>query len=86
MTNSEDTDEILQNVAFHQDLHCFAKIKPILGTAIHLNPYKSSVLLRDIANSANPDQTHHAVSDQDLHCLFTEFSIKIGIKMKNTTQ
>ena len=28
--------------------------------------------------SANPDQTlHHAVSDQNLHCLLTVYSIKI---------
>ena len=42
-----------------------------------LNPYKPSVL----CNSAGPDQTlHNAVSDQELHCLLTESSIKIWKK------
>ena len=42
--------------------------------------------LWDIGNCADPDQTpHNAVSSQDLHALLTEFSIRIGIKMKNTT-
>ena len=27
LANSEDPDEMLQNTAFHQNLHCFAKIK-----------------------------------------------------------
>ena len=38
----------------------------------------SNISLATYANSADPDQTpHSAVSDQDLHCLLTEFSIKI---------
>ena len=33
----------------------------------------------------NPDQmAQYAASDQGLHCLHTECSIKIQIKMKNT--
>ena len=28
----------------------------------------------------------NAASDQGLHCVLTEFSIKIWIKMKNSTQ
>ena len=47
------------------------------------NPYKPSVQ----ANSADPDQTpQNATSDQDVHCLLTNCSIKIRIKMENTTQ
>ena len=39
-----------------------------------VNPFKSSIL----TNSADPVQTSQsAVSDQDLHCLLTECSIKI---------
>ena len=46
-----------------------------------------SVFLWAITNSAEPDQTpQNAASDQCLHCLHTERSIEIGIKMKNTTQ
>ena len=53
----------------------------------YFNPYKPSVLIVGYANSADPDQTPQSVaSDQGLHCLLTECSIKIRIKMKNTTQ
>ena len=39
------------------------------------------------ANSAEPDQTpKNVASDQVLHCLLTEVSFKIWIKMKNITQ
>ena len=44
-------------------------------------------LRSDTASSADPDRiSHNVVSDQDLHCLLTEWSIKILIKMKNITQ
>ena len=46
------------------------------------NPY-----MEHSANSAEPDQTpHSAASDQALHYLLREASIRIWIKMKNTTQ
>ena len=39
------------------------------------------------ANSAKPDQTpQNAASDQVLHCLLIGVSLKIWIKMKNTTK
>ena len=50
---------------------------------MHFYPYKPSILSRwTWANNAlyYPDQT----SDQGLHFLLTESSIKILIKMKNT--
>ena len=31
LTNSEDPDEMLHNVAFHQDLHCFQGKKKSSG-------------------------------------------------------
>ena len=39
----------------------------------------TNISLATYANSADLDQTPHniAVSDQDLHCLLTEFSIKV---------
>ena len=50
----------------------------------NMNPYKRS---RAWANSADLEQTpQNAVSDQVLHCLLTECSIKIWIKMKNATK
>ena len=40
-----------------------------------------------LTNSADPDQTpQNAASDQGLHCLLIDCSIRILIKMKNTTQ
>ena len=37
--------------------------------------------------AAEPDQSPHiAASDQVIHCLLTECSIRIRIKMKNITQ
>ena len=38
----------------------------------------TNISLATYAKSADPDQTpHNAASDQDLHCLLIEFSIKI---------
>ena len=43
--------------------------------------------LLGVANSAKPDQTpQNAASDQVSHCLLTKVSLKIWIKVKNTTQ
>ena len=45
-----------------------------------VNPYKPIVLFVDIGkpNRADPDQTpHNAASDQGVHCLLTECSIRI---------
>ena len=49
--------------------------------------HKPSVFYGTLANSADPDlKLHNAVSDQDLHYLLTECSIKIWRKKrKNTT-
>ena len=33
--NSEDTDEIQHNAAFHQGLHCLIRLKQPSGTEIH---------------------------------------------------
>ena len=67
-----------------------AKIQPqqlnhrlqIMKQVMHsFNPYKPSILFVGYANSADPDQTpQSAASDQGLHCLLTECSIKIRIK------
>ena len=48
-------------------------------------PYKpSGLFVGTYANSADQDQTsQNAASDQGLHFLLTEFSIKIRIKMEN---
>ena len=45
----------------------------------NFNPYKPSVFFGGTyTNSADPDQTpQNAVSDQGLHCLFKECSIRI---------
>ena len=53
-----------------------------------VNPFKHSVLFNGTsANSAEPDQTpQNAASDQALHYLLTEGSIKIWIEWENTTQ
>ena len=37
LKNSEDQDEMQHNVAFHQDLHCFPRLKQPSGTEIHHN-------------------------------------------------
>ena len=55
------------------------------------NPYKPHPFCGTLANSVNPDQTLQngvcfAASDQVLHCLLTEVSIKISIKKENTTE
>ena len=46
-----------------------------------INPFKPASYFKNCrtkANSADPDQTpHNVVSDQGLHCLLTECSIKI---------
>ena len=48
-----------------------------------LNPFKPSILFV----GADPDQMRqNGAPDQDLYCLLTESSIKILIKIKNTTQ
>ena len=48
----------------------------MIGT-LRVNPYKPSILFAG---------HRHTMQTQGLLCLFTECSIKIGIKMKNTTQ
>ena len=35
LENSEDSDEMQHNAAFHQGLHCLLRSKQILGTEIH---------------------------------------------------
>ena len=56
----------------------------ILG--LHISPFEPSVLFGTSANSAEPDQTpQNAASDQGLHCLLTNWSFLIRIKMKITT-
>ena len=53
-----------------------------------LNPYKPSILFvghRQTVQTQDQMQ-HSAASDQGLHCLLTDCSIKILIKMKNITQ
>ena len=56
----------------------------LLFTLTHIS---LASFLWDICNSAEPDQTPHIpASDQVLHCLLTECSIRIPVKMKNTTQ
>ena len=48
---------------------------------------KPSVLFVGHRQTVQPDQTpQNAASDQVLHCLRTEVSFQIWIKMKNTTQ
>ena len=34
LVNSEDTDEMHHNAAFHQGLHCLLRLKPPSGTEI----------------------------------------------------
>ena len=34
LANTEDSDEIQHNAAFHQGLHCLLKLKPHTGTEI----------------------------------------------------
>ena len=53
-----------------------------------LNPYYGQrPFCGKKANSADPDQTpHNATSDQGLHCLLIDCSIKIGININNTNQ
>ena len=52
------------------------------------NPYKPSVKFCGTKeNNADPDQTpQNEVSDEGLHCLLTESSIRILIKMKKNIQ
>ena len=57
-------------------------MKAVLG----LTHISLASFLWDIGKQRDPDQTPpNAASDQGFHCLLTECSIKIGIKMKNTT-
>ena len=53
-----------------------------------LNPYKPSVLFVGHRQTVQIQvrRRKNAASDQVLYCLLTECSIKILIKMKNTTQ
>ena len=37
LANSEDSDEMPHNAAFHQGLHCLLRQNHLLGTEIHLN-------------------------------------------------
>ena len=37
LANSEDPDEMQQNAAFHQDLHCLLRLKQHSRTEIHHN-------------------------------------------------
>ena len=49
--------------------------------------YSLASFLWDIAKNCRPDKMpQNAASDQGLHGLLTENSIKIWIKMKNSTQ
>ena len=41
LANSEDQDEMQQNAAFHQGLHCLLRIKQPSGTEIHHNSENS---------------------------------------------
>ena len=51
------------------------------------NLFKPSTFMWGIGKQCKPDQTpQNASSDQVLHCLPPEYSIKIQIKIKNTTQ
>ena len=52
-----------------------------LVAGLTFNPYKPSVLF------VGHEQTvQNQISDQVFHCLLTEMSFKICIKMKNTNQ
>ena len=37
LANSEYSDEMQHNAAFHQDLHCLLRLKQSSGTEIHLD-------------------------------------------------
>ena len=37
LVNSEDPDEMLHNVAFHQGLHCLLRLKQPSGTELQLD-------------------------------------------------
>ena len=75
----------IANVAMiDSEPHLVSMIKSVT----YINPFKPSVLFYGTSvNSAEPDQTPQiAASDQVLHCLLTECSIIIRIKIqKNTT-
>ena len=43
LANSEDPDEMQQNAAFHQGLHCLLRLKQSSGTEIHRNLEKSTL-------------------------------------------
>ena len=57
------------------------KAYPLILTHSYLDTPK-----RVKANSADPDQMPHVVSDQILHCLLTRFSIKNRIKATKKIQ
>ena len=42
LANSEDLDEMLQNAAFHQGLHCLLRKKAMFRDEKHLNAFPAS--------------------------------------------
>ena len=40
LANSEDPDEMPQNAAFHQGLHCFAETKQLSRTEVYILIYE----------------------------------------------
>ena len=57
-TNSEDPDEMLHNVAFHQGLHCLLRLKRYSDKKGNLTPL-------DIYN--RPSQLYCIISDGRIH-------------------
>ena len=51
----------------------------------YINPYKPSFLFVGHRQTVQTQIRHSAASDQGLHCLLTEYSFKMLIKMNKTT-
>ena len=79
-----------ETVTPQPDLSMSSKVIPFWSRIILIdlsftffNSYKSSVLFA----GANPDQTpQNAASDHGLHCLLTDYSVRIRTEMENKTR